>query len=98
MLIGSVVRMRPALVDDPRPSPRTDHPADAIPVYDRSVEDLIDKKNGTSYGEAVKLVARVERLHEAAGDDGWPPYVADVITRHRAERSLIAKIRDKRRQ
>ncbi|MFN7149432.1 MAG: SWIM zinc finger domain-containing protein [Microthrixaceae bacterium] len=71
-----------------------DHPADAIPVYQRTVEALIDKKNAKAYNEAVKLMARIERLHQAAGDDGWPPYLAGVTTRHRAKRSLIAKIHD----
>ncbi len=72
-----------------------DHPADTIPVYERAVEDHIDKKNAKAYGEAVKLMARIERLHQAASDDAWPPYLADVTTRHRAKRSLIAKIHDK---
>jgi len=73
----------------------TDHPADAIPVYERAVEDLIDKKNAKAYGEAVKLMARIDRFHQAAGDDAWPPYLADITTRHRAKRSLIAKINDR---
>lgn len=72
----------------------TTHPADAIPVYERAVETLIDKKNAKAYGEAVKLMTRIERLHAAADDDGWPTYLTEITTRHRAKRSLIAKIHD----
>jgi uncharacterized Zn finger protein len=70
------------------------HPTDAIPVYERTVESLIDKKNAKAYSEAVKLMARIERLHAAAGGNGWAPYLRDVTTRHRAKRSLVAKIHD----
>ncbi len=70
------------------------HPTDTIPIYQRTVEALIDKKNAKAYNEAVKLMARLERLHASAGDDGWSSYLADVTTRHRAKRSLIAKIHD----
>lgn len=39
-------------------------------------------------------MARIELLHAAAGDDDWPTYLADISTRHRARRSLLAKIHD----
>jgi uncharacterized Zn finger protein len=71
-----------------------DHPADAIPIYQRTVETLIDKKNAKAYGEAVKLMARLEHLHAADDDGGWAPFLTEVTTRHRAKRSLIAKIHD----
>ena len=70
------------------------NPADAIPIYERTVESLIDKKNAKAYSEAVKLMARIERLHAAADDNGWAPYLTDITTRHRAKRSLLAKIHD----
>ncbi|HMR96244.1 MAG TPA: SWIM zinc finger family protein [Microthrixaceae bacterium] len=70
------------------------HPLDAIPVYERAVESLIDKKNAKAYSEAVKLMARLERLHAATDDDGWATYLAEITTRHRAKRSLLARIRD----
>lgn len=39
-------------------------------------------------------MARIEQLRAAADDDGWPTYLADITTRHRAKRSLLAKIHD----
>lgn len=72
----------------------TTHPADGIPVYEHAVATLIDRKNAKVYGEAVKLLARIERLHAAAGDDGRSTYLTDITTRHRAKRSLISKIHD----
>lgn len=59
-----------------------------------AVESLIDKKNAKAYSEAVKLMARLERLHAATDDDGWATYLAEITTRHRAKRSLLARIRD----
>ncbi len=47
-----------------------------------------------AYSEAVKLMACIKLLHGAANDDGWAPYLTGVTTRHRAERSLLAKIHD----
>jgi hypothetical protein len=40
----------------------TGHPADAIPIYEREVEALIDKKNDAGYRAAVKLMVHVESL------------------------------------
>jgi len=33
-----------------------------------------------------------DRLHEAIGDDGWPPYLADLVARHGRKSSLVAKV------
>lgn len=72
-----------------------EHPAESIPIYGRAVENLIDKKNAKAYNDAVRLMARIERLHRAASDDGWEPYLAELSARHRLKRSLMAKIQDK---
>ena len=72
-----------------------DHPADAIPVYERAVEDLIAKKDRRSYGDAAALMARIERLHQAGGDGGWDAYLAEVIGRHRRKPSFMAKVTER---
>lgn len=73
-----------------------DHPADAIPIYQQAIAELIDKKKSTAYADAVDLMARVQRLYAAAGDtDGWTTYLGEITARHRQKRSFMAKIRDK---
>lgn len=73
-----------------------DHPADAIPIYQQAITDLIDRKNSGAYKDAVGLLARAQRLFAAAGDaEGWDTYLAEVIARHRLKSSLMAKLRDK---
>lgn len=73
-----------------------DHPADAIPIYQQAVADLIDKKKSGAYKDAVDLMARVQRLYGAAdAAEGWTAYLDAVTTQHRQKSSFIAKVRDK---
>jgi uncharacterized Zn finger protein len=73
-----------------------EHPADAIPVYQRAVSDLIDKKSSGAYRDAVDLMARIQRLFDATGDPaGWDAYVREITARHRPKSSLMAKLREK---
>lgn len=72
------------------------YPADAIPVYQQAVAELIDRKKSSAYADAVKLMARIQQLYAAADDDtGWSAYLAETTTHHRQKSSFMAKIRER---
>ena len=65
-------------------------PADAIPIYQKQVENLINQKNNGSYAEAVKLLRKVRDLmmrlehgNEFAG------YLTTVRAAHKPKRNFI---------
>lgn len=67
-----------------------DHPADAIPIYQRDVVGSIAKKDKRGYKRAVEAMSRIQRLYDAAGDpSGWTDYVASVVLEHRLKPSLM---------
>ncbi|CAN5161961.1 SWIM zinc finger family protein [soil metagenome] len=73
------------------------HPADAIPIYQREVEQLIDRKNNKTYAEAVKLLGHVRDLFGRAGrPDEFIRYAAEVRASHKAKRNLMALLDAKR--
>lgn len=73
-----------------------EHPDDAIPIFQREVERLIDNKNNRGYADAVGLMAHVRDLLASAGrPDDFAPYAAAVRTAHKPKRNLM-KLLDQR--
>jgi uncharacterized Zn finger protein len=67
------------------------HPTDAIEVYVREVDELIDAKKAAAYRSAVKLIGRIRRLHTAREHPGdFAVYLSDVRTVHKRKSSLMA--------
>ena len=74
----------------------TDHPLDAIPVYQREVESLIAYKKNQTYSEAVRRMEHINVLFVRARQvEHFNAYVADVRSRHRAKRNLMKLLDDK---
>lgn len=69
------------------------NPIDAITVYDRDVDQLIDRKNKTAYHAAVR---QLRHIHTLATLAGWPDAFTDILervrTEHRLKRTLIGFI------
>ena len=65
-------------------------PADAVPIYRKQVDSLINQKNNGSYAEAVKLLGKVRglmtRLKQA---DQFASYLAAVRATHKPKRNFI---------
>ena len=65
-------------------------PADAVPIYQKEVETLINQKNNHSYAEAVKLLRKVrdvmERLEQS---EQFRQYLATVRATHKPKRNFI---------
>lgn len=65
------------------------HPLDAIDVYEPEVLALIDRKKTTYYESAVKLMDRIRRLADSAGEpERFGGLLERVRTEHRAKRNL----------
>ena len=66
------------------------HPLDAITVYDRDVEQLIERKNKTAYRSAVRQLRHIHTLATLAGQpDVFTDILRRVRTEHRLKRTLM---------
>ena len=66
------------------------HPLDAVAVYRREVEQLVDRKTAHSYEAAVDLIGHiVELLGAADGAAAAADYVAEVRHRHKPKTKFL---------
>jgi uncharacterized Zn finger protein len=67
-----------------------EHPADAITVYQRQVDRIINKKENWAYSEAVKLLKKIQKMMTPLGrDKEFLEFVADIRVRHKPKRNLM---------
>lgn len=67
-----------------------DHPLDAISIYQKQIEVLIEQKNNQAYQDAVKMLKRIQKLMRDLGqDDKFAIYLSDICIRHKPKRNLI---------
>ena len=67
-----------------------EHPADAVAIYQREVEHLIDGKNNSAYEEAVRLLSKVAGLMARLGrTDEFRSYLIGARARHKPKRNLL---------
>jgi hypothetical protein len=70
---------------------RTDRPLDAALVYQREVEELIDRKSTHSYEDAVTRIEDLANLYLLADrHDRFAEFVDSLRTQHAAKRKFIA--------
>ena len=75
----------------------SEHPEDAIPIYEREVEALIAKKNDAGYRDAVKLMVHVESLQvRVERPDAFATFVEHVRADPRAQDEPAATCRRER--
>jgi tetratricopeptide (TPR) repeat protein len=74
-----------------------EHPDDALPIYQREVDTMLDTKRNEGYEAAVKLLGRIRALMTRLGNEGtFPGYLAAVRAAHGRKRNFI-KLLDKAR-
>jgi len=67
-----------------------DHPADAVPVYQRMVEPIILRMKNNAYEEATRMVKHIGELMRGLGKQAeFTAYLADVKLRHKPKRNLM---------
>lgn len=65
-----------------------EHPLDAVGVYQREVEHLVDRKQTRTYEAAVELIGHIVELLRTAGGDA-EAYVAEVRHRHKPKTKFL---------
>jgi len=69
------------------------HPADALPIYWRAVEDALETSDRRNYAQAVRLLTRAKTAAAAAGQgDDFQAGLAALRERHRRRPTLIAML------
>ncbi|MDI6732619.1 MAG: hypothetical protein QME51_00735 [Planctomycetota bacterium] len=67
-----------------------EHPADALEIYQKQIEPIIEQKNNQAYTEAVGLLKKVKRLMNQLGiDEQFAHYLSDIRTRHKPKRNFM---------
>lgn len=67
-----------------------EHPADAVPVYQRMVEPIIARMKNDAYEEATRMVQHIRDLMDEMGQqDAFADYLADLKLRHKPKRNLM---------
>ena len=70
-----------------------DHPADAIPIYQREVEALLGTKRNDGYAAAVELLGHIRGLMVTLGDGAeFASYLAAVRAAHGRKRNFTSKL------
>jgi uncharacterized Zn finger protein len=70
-----------------------DHPADAIPIYQREVEALLGTKRNDGYAAAVELLGHIRGLMVTLGDGAeFANYLAAVRADHGRKRNFTSKL------
>jgi len=68
----------------------TEYPSDAVPIYQRLVEQEIQKKNNQSYQEAVDMIGHIRKLMLGMGEEEeFRQYLAEIVKQHKRKRNFI---------
>ena len=71
----------------------SDHPADAIPIYQREVEALLGTKRNDGYEAAVELLGHIRGLMVTLGAEAeFAAYLAAVRAAHGRKRNFTSKL------
>jgi uncharacterized Zn finger protein len=66
------------------------HPADALPIYQRTIQPTLNRKNIDAYREAVRTLRIVHRLMKETGKgDDFTAYLEQVRAAHRQKRNFM---------
>ncbi|HTU00343.1 MAG TPA: hypothetical protein VMG58_00955, partial [Candidatus Sulfotelmatobacter sp.] len=66
------------------------HPADAFPIYQRTIEPTLNRKNIDAYREAVRTLRIVHRLMKEMGKNtDFTAYLEQVRAAHRQKRNFM---------
>jgi len=66
------------------------HPADALPIYQRTIEPTLNRKDINAYREAVRTLRTVHRLMKELGREAdFTAYVEGVRATHRQKRNFM---------
>lgn len=74
-----------------------EHPEDALPIYQRQIEPVLDRKNNEAYKEAVDFLRKVRELMVRLGRESeFTDYATQLRAKHKAKRNFM-KLVDQQR-
>ena len=66
------------------------HPQDALPIYQRRINPVLDRKNIEAYHDAVRTLQLIRRLMKALGKEAdFTAYLEEVRSAHRPKRNFM---------
>ena len=66
------------------------HPNDAIDVYQKMINPIVDRKNNSSYEEATKLIMKIHALMKNIGEESkFASYLNSVRSAHKPKRNFM---------
>ncbi len=72
-----------------------EHPADALAVYQRQVDPIVDGKNNDAYREAAKLIRKIRQLMVRLDQQAqFGPYLDSIRKAHKPKRNFMAMLAD----
>jgi len=70
-----------------------DHPADAVAIYRRQIDPIVNRRNNDAYREAADLLRKVRDLLKRLGQKGeFAEYLAAVRQTHKPKRNFVAML------
>jgi hypothetical protein len=68
-----------------------EHPLDVVAVYQREINDLLDRKRAQRYGEVVTHIMHIGDLYDRAGaEDEFASYLDDLRRRYKPRTKFLA--------
>ena len=72
-----------------------DHPADALVIYQRQIDQIADRKNNDAYREAARLIRKIRHLMARLGREAdFGQYLDSVRKTHKPKRNFMAMLND----
>jgi len=69
------------------------HPQDAIAVYQRLIDPIVERKNNQAYAEAAGLLRRIRDLMAGLGEEGaFQGYLTTVRAAHKRKRNFMSLV------
>jgi uncharacterized Zn finger protein len=74
-------------------SREANHPADAVPVYERVADEILEKTDRRAYSAAVRVLKRARDAATAAGElPAFDQHIGGLRERHRRRPTLIGML------
>ena len=70
-----------------------DHPADAVAIYQRRLDDIVNRKHNDAYDDGAELVAKVRALMQRAKQENeFAAWIEGVRAKHKAKRNFMQRL------
>ena len=72
-----------------------EHPADALAIYQRQIDPIVNRKKNDAYRDAAKLIGKISKLMGRLDREAeFPQYLDSVRKAHKPKRNFMAMLSD----